>query len=102
MLIAGPAKRCPLRSNATAKGTCAAFATLRDASTHWSHVACGPGSGTFACSKSVLLTYGPVTVSCVIIPKMPLSLGDDRIHGNVWPKLASQYFGSFTYGVMSR
>ena len=68
MLIAGPAKRCPLRSNATANGTWVAFATLREASTHWSHVAWGPGSGTFACSNSVLFTYGPVTVSCVIIP----------------------------------
>jgi hypothetical protein len=27
-----------------------------------------PGNGTFACSNSVLFTYGPVTVSCVIIP----------------------------------
>ena len=68
VLIAGPMKRWPLRSNAIANGVCVALATLRAASAHSSHVAFGPGNGTLACSNSVLLTYGPVTVSWVIIP----------------------------------
>ena len=51
-----------------ANGVCVAFATLRVAAAQSSHDAFGPGSGIFACSNNVLLTNGPVTVSCVIIP----------------------------------
>ena len=60
----GPAKRWPLRSQAIANGVWVAFATALVAVTHSSQVAFGPGIGTFAWSNSVLLTNGPVIVSC--------------------------------------
>ena len=67
-LIAGPEKRCPLRSQAMANGTLVALATARAALTHSSQLALGPGIATFACSNSVLLTNGALTVSCVGSP----------------------------------
>src|SRR5215831_19256614 len=69
MEIASPAIRWPDRSNAIGIGVLVFCATAFAAFAQSSQVAFAPGSGMPACSNSVVLTIGIVTVSCVGRPK---------------------------------
>ena len=84
------AKRWPERSIAIPNSVPVAFATLAVAAAQSSHVALASGTGTPACSNSVRLTIGPVTVSWVGRPWMPWSAASACIQGRVAPKFASQ------------
>ncbi len=78
---------------AKAAGRSSASATLAEASTQSSQVAPSPGSGTFACSKSVALAKPPVSVSWVMKPGSAWE-PSGRIQSRVSAKLVRQLSGS--------
>ena len=88
--ITTPNRRWPERSIAIGNGAPTLSATALAALAQSSQLACGPGMAIPACSNSVLLTNGPVTVSWVMKPGIDWLSPSGRIQVRNGPKFFSQ------------